>query len=41
MVLIHKSWCGACKQFGPMVALSSEVEELSKELIMINLLVRH
>jgi protein-disulfide reductase (glutathione) len=36
MVLIHKSWCSACKQLGPLVAADETIQRLSKLLIMIN-----
>ncbi len=36
MVLIHKTWCGACKRLKS-VFEHAEIEELSKQLVMVNL----
>eukprot|EP00004_Rigifila_ramosa_P021787 TRINITY_DN585_c0_g1_i2.p2 TRINITY_DN585_c0_g1~~TRINITY_DN585_c0_g1_i2.p2 ORF type:complete len:165 (+),score=50.37 TRINITY_DN585_c0_g1_i2:24-497(+) len=36
MVLIHKSWCGACKSLGAAVSVSDEVAAASSDFVCIN-----
>merc|ERR1711879_308730 len=36
MVILHKSWCGACKRLRPTVAESASFAELAKNFVMVS-----
>merc|ERR1712173_440140 len=38
MIIIHKSWCSACKQLRPKFAASTKIEKMAENFVMINTL---
>lgn len=36
LIVVHKTWCGACKKLGPQFATHNGIKELSKNFVMVN-----
>ena len=36
LIVLHKTWCGACKRLKPDFAANKDIEALSKQFVMVN-----